>query len=118
MEYPTPPTSRKRMPDPHTGLLLSWGAGLYIRDRVTVAPLTTTIRGLDAEVQLSPLDGVPEYSVVNLDIIATVLHTQLTHRQTWLGNDRMHEVERALHVALGIALPCSHGGPSRGAMKK
>lgn len=38
-------------------LLLSWDADLHIRARVTVAPITSHIRGLDAEVLLRTDEG-------------------------------------------------------------
>jgi mRNA interferase MazF len=88
-------------------LLLSWDAHGEWRDRVTVADVTTTARGLDAEVPLSPADGMPRACVVNLDSLATVPRSVLTRRITTLGPERMREVDRALHLALGIRLPCS-----------
>jgi mRNA interferase MazF len=88
-------------------LLLSWDAGLGIRDRVTVAPITTRIRGLDAEVLLGESDGVDEQCVVNCDIVATVLLAPLQERITALSDAKMQQVERALHIALGMDLPCT-----------
>jgi mRNA interferase MazF len=87
-------------------LLLSWDAGLGIRDRVTVAPVTTRIRGLDAEVLLDKADGMDEPSAVNCDIVATVLLSTLAERIGVLSDLKMRQVERALHVALGMDLPC------------
>jgi mRNA-degrading endonuclease toxin of MazEF toxin-antitoxin module len=109
MEYPTPPAARKNVRDPHMVVLLSWDAGMRIRDRVTLAPLTRTERGLDAEVRLSPsMDGVPDHCVINLDIIATVLYSQLTRKQTLLSHSKIREVDIAIHRALGITLPCAY----------
>lgn len=73
---------------------------------MTVAEVTTTQRGLDAEVPLGRGDGMPRGCVVNLDSIATVRRSQLVARVTTLSVSRMAEIERAVHVALGIALPC------------
>jgi len=86
-------------------LILSWDAHLR-RDRATVAPLTSEIRGLDAEVPLDHNDGL-DVCVVNLDIIVTLLKT---HRESFvarLSDDRMREVDRAVHYALGIPVPCA-----------
>lgn len=101
-----PPPPARRL-TPHLVLLLSWDAGYSFRDRVTVAPLTTQIRGLDAEVRLDHRDGLDRVCVINLDVIATVLRSTLDHRVTLLSDARMAEVERAIHLALGIRLPCS-----------
>lgn len=88
-------------------VLLSWDTGLGIRDRVTVAPITTKIRALDAEVVLDHRDGMPETCAVNCDILATVLSASVKERVTLLSAHRMHAVERAIHRALGIDLPCT-----------
>ncbi|HEV7465726.1 MAG TPA: type II toxin-antitoxin system PemK/MazF family toxin [Candidatus Dormibacteraeota bacterium] len=95
-----------RDPTPHAVLLLSWDAAHRFRDRITVAPITSTIRGLDAEVFLDHRDGMHTGCVANLDIISTILRQTLTERITRLSDSRMAEVERAIHIALGVPLPC------------
>ena len=87
-------------------LLLSWDAGLPFRDRVTVAPITSVIRGLDAEVFLDESDGLSTACVVNLDVLQTVVRSSLQTRVVELSVDRMVEVDKAIHRALGMALPC------------
>lgn len=96
-----PPTQR------HPVLLLSWDAYGDWREQVTVALVTTRARGLDTEVALTPADGMPRACVVNLDNVATVRKSLLRSRITKLGTSRMGEVELALHLALGMALPCT-----------
>lgn len=91
---------------PHPVLLLSWDAHGDWRDRVTVADVTGHMRGLDAEVTLGPADGMPRPCVVNLDSLATIRRSMLSSRITTLGSARMQEVERAMHLALGVPLPC------------
>jgi mRNA interferase MazF len=91
----------------HPVLLLSWDAHGDWRDRVTVADVTTRARDLDAEVPLTLADGMPRPCVVNLDNLATVPRRVLLERIATLSPERMGEVERALHLALGIPLPCS-----------
>ena len=87
-------------------LLLSWDAGYRFRDRVTVAPITSTIRGLDAEVFLDHNDGFERGCAVNLDVIATVLRSDLDRRVLQLSDSKMAEVDRAIHLALGMGLRC------------
>jgi mRNA interferase MazF len=87
-------------------LLLSWDARYQFRDRVTVAPITTRIRGLDAEVFLDHHDGLDHGCVVNLDVIATVPRSVLDRRVVQLSAAKMSAVERAIHLALGMGLPC------------
>ena len=90
----------------HPVLLLSWDAHGDWREQVTVAAVITRARGLDAEVVIGPADGMPQACVVNLDSIATIRRGLLGPRITTLGRARMEEVERALHLALGMDLPC------------
>lgn len=91
----------------HPVLLLSWDAHGNWRERVTVADITTRVRGLDAEVPLTQVDGMPRACVVNLDNIATVPRSILQSRITMLSPLRMNEVSRAAHLALGLPLPCT-----------
>lgn len=88
-------------------LLLSWDAHGNWRDRVTVANVTTRVRGLDGEVPLTEDDGMPRPCVVNLDNIDTVPRNVLRSRITSLDPSRMAQVSRAAHVALGLPLPCA-----------
>lgn len=87
-------------------LLLSWDAGQQFRDRVTVAAITTRVRGIDAEVFLDQDDGVDEPCVANLDVMNTVLLTDLDSQVCLLREDKMLEVELAIHYAFGLSLPC------------
>ncbi len=90
----------------HPVLLLSWDAGRRHRNQVTVAEVTTTARGHAQEVLLGPDDGLPRDCVVNLDRVVTVPRSVLAARLTTLPAERMGEVERAIHLALGMRLPC------------
>ena len=68
---------------------------------VTVAPVTSTIRGIRSEVRVGVAHGLRSESVVNLDHIQTVPRSDLHHWIGRLGPGRMFEVCRALTVALG-----------------
>ena len=86
-------------------LLLSWDSSYGFRDRITVAPITSHVRGLDAEVELDHNDGLAKTCVVNLDVVATIPRNDLTEKVAQLGDQRIAEVERAIHRALGMRLP-------------
>lgn len=101
-----PPPAGRGPHGPHLVLLLSWDTRYRFRDRVTVAPITTRIRGLDAEVFLDHNDGLRHGCVVNLDVLATIPRSVLDRRVVALGDARMKEVESAIHRALGMTLPC------------
>jgi mRNA-degrading endonuclease toxin of MazEF toxin-antitoxin module len=89
-------------------LLLSWDSSYGFRDRITVAPITSHVRGLDAEVELDHNDGLAKTCVVNLDVVATIPRNDLTEKVAQLGDQRIAEVEKAIHRALGMRLPCPH----------
>ncbi|MDQ6772712.1 MAG: type II toxin-antitoxin system PemK/MazF family toxin [Candidatus Dormibacteraeota bacterium] len=48
--------------------------------RVTVAPITTTVRGLSTEVQVGPANGLAASSVVSCDNIVTIPTRALRRR--------------------------------------
>jgi mRNA interferase MazF len=69
---------------------------------VTVAPITTTIRGIPSEVVIGPECGLKTTSAINLDNLATVPRTGL---RTFVGTappQVLAEVREALLFALGF----------------
>jgi mRNA interferase MazF len=82
-------------------LLLTRGSALRYLSRVTVAPITSTIRGVPSEVALGTEDGMKGPCVVNLHNVVTVPQAGLGRRVTTLRSARMREVCLALAFALG-----------------
>ncbi len=70
--------------------------------RVTVAPLTRTIRAIDSEVVLSPKHGVPSVCAVSLDNIATVPQSILERRITVLDTGTMTDVFAAIRFVFDM----------------
>lgn len=69
--------------------------------RALIGPCTTTIRGIPSEVLLEPSeDPIPLPSAVNLDSVESVSLATLVDRLGRLSDARMHEVCRALAVAV------------------
>ena len=83
-------------------LLLSRDEAYAVRRLVTVAPLSTRIRGIPVEVPLGPDDGLPKASVANLDSLVTIPKARLTNRLASLGPSKLSAVEKALRFALGL----------------
>lgn len=83
-------------------LLISRNDAYDVRALVTIAPITTRVRGIPVEVELGVADGLPRTCVVNLDTITTIPKSSLHDRLTTLSLDRMTEVEEALRFALGM----------------
>jgi mRNA interferase MazF len=70
---------------------------------VTVAPITSTIRGVPSEVILDIEDGMKGRCAVNLHNAVTVAQARLGRRVGNLGAERMREVCAALRFSLGCA---------------
>lgn len=68
---------------------------------VTVAPITSTVRGVPSEVVLDVEDGMKGTCVVNLHNAITVSKERLGKRVAKLGSARMREICVALRFALG-----------------
>jgi mRNA interferase MazF len=69
--------------------------------RITVAPITSTIRGVPSEVVLGAEDGLKQACAVNLHNLATVERKLLGRRVAQLSSQRMREVCAALAFAMG-----------------
>jgi mRNA interferase MazF len=68
---------------------------------VTVAPITSTIRGAPSEVVLSEEDGMKAPCAVNLHNTAVVPLGKLGKRVAQLSSARMQEICEALRFSLG-----------------
>jgi mRNA interferase MazF len=83
-------------------LLLSRDAAYAVRSLVTVAPITTRVRGIPSEVPLGPADGLPKRCVVNLDSITTIPKDALTDRLSALRATKVVAVNSAIKYALAL----------------
>jgi mRNA interferase MazF len=68
---------------------------------VTVAPITSTIRGVPSEVVLSEEDGMKASCAVSLHHAVTVSQERLGKRVARLSTPRMNEICAALRFSLG-----------------
>lgn len=83
-------------------VLVSRDEAYSIRARVTVVPLTSTIRGMATEVRFGPADGVPRPCVANADELVTVSKQLLQERIGTVSRNRLAELDEALLFALGL----------------
>jgi mRNA interferase MazF len=70
---------------------------------VTIAPITSTIRGVPSEVILDIDDGVKSRCAVNLHNAVTIAQARLGRRVGALSAERMREVCAALAFSLGCS---------------
>jgi mRNA interferase MazF len=82
-------------------LILTRGSALDYLSRVTVAPITSTVRGVPSEVILGLEDGMKRVCVVNLHNLVTVPQASVGRRLVQLTPQRLREVCAALAFALG-----------------
>lgn len=69
---------------------------------VTVAPITTTIRGLSTEVPLGPANGLEERSVVVCDHVTTIPATALGRQIGHLLDEQEAMLTDAIHAAFDL----------------
>ena len=69
---------------------------------VTIAPITTTIRGLSTEVPCGPANGLEDRCVVACDHITTVPATRLDRQIGRLLDDQEATLTRAIHAAFEL----------------
>ncbi len=83
-------------------LLLSRNAAYRVRELITVAPVTSRVRGIPSEVSLGSDEGLPKACAANLDSLTTIPKRSLESRVAMLSPSKLNHVERALHFSLGL----------------
>jgi mRNA interferase MazF len=81
-------------------LLLTRSSAYPYLNKVIVAEVTSTVRGIPQELSLGQREGLNRASVVNLDNLHVVPQAQLGDRIGALPASREREVKRALGYAL------------------
>jgi mRNA interferase MazF len=82
-------------------LVMTRQSALAFLTRVTVAPISTTVRGAPTELVLDVADGMKTRCAVNLDHLITVPRASLGRWLTTLDGRRMRETCAALAFAVG-----------------
>ncbi|MCP4415332.1 MAG: type II toxin-antitoxin system PemK/MazF family toxin [Chloroflexi bacterium] len=83
-------------------LILTRSSAIRYLNAVIVAPITTAIRNVPSEVQLSVVDGMMTDCAANFYNLQTVPKTKIGTWITMLSPQRMAEVNKAMQFALGI----------------
>jgi mRNA interferase MazF len=91
-----PPAGRRPV------VLLSRDEAYPVRTAVTVAPVTTTIRGIAVEVPVGSEEGLPRPGVVNCDSMLTIPKAYLESRIARLSQRKIGEIHKAIRFALDI----------------
>ena len=91
-----PPAGRRPV------VLLSRDEAYSVRKAVTVAPLTTTVRGIAVEASLGLEDGLPKPCAVNCDSLLTIPKAYLESRIARLSERKIEEIHKAIRFALDM----------------
>jgi mRNA interferase MazF len=85
-------------------LVLTRNSAISYLATVTVAPITSTIRGVPSEVVLGEEDGMKSSCAIDLHNPITISQVRLGKRVAQLNSSRMGEVCAALRFSLGCDL--------------
>ena len=86
---------------PRPVVVLTRDSALDYLANVTVASVTSTIRGIPSEIMLGEEDGMKGPCAVNLHNVTTVLKNKLGRRVARLSPARMNEICAAVGFSLG-----------------
>ena len=83
-------------------LMLTREASRPRMTRVTVAPITTTVRGLSVEVAVGARNGLDAESVVNLDNVTTVTTDRIGRTVGYFFADQEPALSNAIAMAFDL----------------
>ena len=83
-------------------VLISRDEAYAVRDLITVAPVTTRVRGIPVEVPLGRQEGMPRSCTANLDTITTIAKARLRRRIAVLPPAKRVALDHAIRFALGL----------------
>ena len=83
-------------------VLVSREAAYAIRASITVAEVSTVIRGISSEVALGKRDGMPRACVINTDNLVTIPKAVLESRIVALSSMKIEALDAALGYSLGL----------------
>ena len=73
--------------------------------KVTVAPITSTVKGLSSEVLVGPGNGLEQASVIALDNVVTIPANLLGRTVGFLNSDQESLLARAIVLAYDLDIP-------------
>ena len=83
-------------------VLLSRDEAYAVRNAVTVAQVTTTIRNIPVEIPLGKKEGLPHECVANVDTITTIPKSFLAERVGMLSSEKIERINQAIKFALSL----------------
>jgi len=83
-------------------LIITRDSAIPLLNRLTVIPITSTLRDNPSTVWLDEADGMPNPSLINIDHIQTVSKEKFEAYLTHLGAEKLAEVFEAIKFAFGF----------------
>lgn len=94
-----------RLDKTRPALILTRDAARGAMTKVTVAPITSTIKGLSSEVRVGPENGLDQDCAVSLDNVLTVPVTTLGRTVGHLRAEQEAQLARAVALAYDLEIP-------------
>jgi mRNA interferase MazF len=91
-------------------LILTRNSAIRLLNEITIAPITSTIRGIPTEIVLTVEDGLPQDCAVNFDLLQTVPKRKIGRLITSLSEEKLALITPALLFALGLDERLKPGG--------
>lgn len=86
-------------------LILTRDAARGVMTKVTVAPVTTTIKGLSSEVRVGPENGLDHDCAISLDNVLTIPVSTLGRTVGYLSVEQEAHLARAVVLAYDLEVP-------------
>lgn len=80
--------------------------------KVTVAPITSTAKGLTSEVPVGPRNGLEQESVISVDNVTTIPKELLGRTIGFLREEQERQLARAVVVGYDLDVPLLPGSLS------
>lgn len=86
-------------------VILTRAAARAAMTKVTVAPITSTIKGLSSEVPVGPANGLDHDCAISLDKVVTIPAAALGRTIGYLNGAQETQLARAIVLAYDLDLP-------------
>ena len=94
-----------RLDKTRPALVLTREAARAAMSKVTIAPITTTIKGLSSEVLVGPDNGLDQNCAIALDNVITVPVVLIGRTVGYLSAEQEAQLARAVVLAYDLELP-------------
>ena len=94
-----------RLDKTRPAVVLTRDAARAAMTKVTIAPITSTIKGLSSEVPVGPENGLDQDCVISLDNVLTVPVNSLGRTIGYLRAEQEAQLARAVVLAYDLEVP-------------